>query len=567
MKRINKLSPQVANQIAAGEVIERPASVVKELLENALDAGADALHIEIRFGGLNQIKVSDNGFGILAQDLQLAISPHATSKLIEINDLQDLTSMGFRGEALASIASVSRISVHSKPALQQHGMLLASDEYGIKCTPAPREQGTTIDVRDLFFNTPVRKSFLKSERLEFQAIEDLVKRFALSVPDLSIELTHNGKKILSLPKVLCENTRLARVQAIFGKGFVDNALEVNITHANMQLTGWISGPRHQLSQNNKQWVYLNRRMVKDKLIQRAIMQAYQSILYAGRYPSCLLYLNVHARDVDVNVHPTKHEVRFQNPRVVHDFIYTSINERIMDEIHASTPMQSVLDETLPVKDEMYPLRDINSRIPDDLPLKHNVFASRNTPVNNRLSFGLNHSLEQVNFWKVINSCFAIYELSAKKFYLVDVIQSFRQYCQTQVNSNPLPLDSRRLLVPMSVTLPSVSVKFLQQSSELLLQLGIQCIFEEGGVVKINTIPIILPWLDLQKLIGELGSPILDLETAIQYCLSCLSLDVESWSSAQHQDLIYFLQQNLCQTSCVLLDENTCSALKGDEYNG
>ncbi|MCW0217727.1 MAG: DNA mismatch repair endonuclease MutL, partial [Prosthecobacter sp.] len=322
--RIRQLSAAVANQIAAGEVIERPASIVKELLENAQDAKATAVTIDIGHGGLNQVKISDNGTGILAEDLPLAIAAHATSKLSSLTDLYAITSMGFRGEALASIASITRVSISSKPAEQETGMILQMQGEQQTLLPSARTQGTTIDARDIFYNAPVRKKFLKSERSEFQAIDAVVRRFALGSPAIAITLNHNGKLQLQLPAATDEASRMTRMIKLLGKAFVEQSLLIDARHAGMHLQGRISDLSWQRSQHDKMWVYLNGRMVKDKLIQHAIKQAYEGLLHPGRFPSCLLYLTMEPGEVDVNVHPTKHEVRFQQPRYVHDFIRSQL---------------------------------------------------------------------------------------------------------------------------------------------------------------------------------------------------------------------------------------------------
>ena len=368
MSRIHQLSAHVANQIAAGEVIERPASVVKELLENALDAGADTLSIDIGFGGLNQVKISDNGSGILADDLSLAIAAHATSKIEQLNDLYTITSMGFRGEALASIASVSRLSLCSKPASQENAMLLQVINGEANLTPCARNQGTTVDVRDLFFNTPARKKFLKTPLSEYQAIEAVVKRFALSSPMMALTLKHNDKQMLVLPAAHCDQTRLLRIKKILGKPFIEQAIYLDVSRAGMRLQGWVSGDSYQRSQNDKQWVYINQRMVRDKLMTHAIKQAYESVLYPGRHPACLLYLSIPAEELDVNVHPTKHEVRFQQPRLVHDFITSQIlhalgltvgdfpvaaprSPMVVREVNLELPIYSVTPEMREIHDQ------------------------------------------------------------------------------------------------------------------------------------------------------------------------------------------------------------------------
>ena len=569
MSRIYQLPIHVANQIAAGEVIERPASVVKELLENSLDAGADEINIEIRFGGLNQIKISDNGFGIIQDDLHLAILPHATSKLNDLSDLTTLSSMGFRGEALASIASISRLSLHSKPALQEHAQMLSVDENGYKITPCPRVDGTTVDVRDLFFNTPVRKSFLKTERIEYQAIEFVVKRFALSAPEIAITLTHNGRKMLMLPKAECERTHLSRVQTIFGKGFVDNALLVNCERAGLRLHGWISGVEDQRSQNDKQWVYLNRRMIKDKLIQSAIMQAYQKILYPGRYPTCLLYLSVPTHEVDVNVHPTKHEVRFQDPRLIRDFIYATLTEtlasveEIATAINESTPIISSNPQWMPASSWKYePLNDVPAKTKSSLYGNNDVKQSMSLHLDDDDNF--KSTLLAVNFYKMLNKRFMLSCLDDNLFYLLDVSAILRHQYQTQLKSQKLPLISRPLLVPVKIAISATKFSHLQQSLEVLAQIGVSCELLSEELVLLKSIPLSLQSLDLQKFISQITQP-LSLDNIFQHCLQCLALDPLLLEENQYLELINYVNNNLSKSAelrdyCVVLDEDNCNLL-------
>lgn len=322
MHRIYPLPPSLINQIAAGEVIERPASVVKELLENALDAQAHHIEIRVEAGGLHLIEINDDGIGIEPDDLPLAVMSHTTSKIRELNDLFTIQSLGFRGEALASIASVSHLSLISKTADQSMGYALTLDNATPKITPQARVQGTTIHVRDLFFNTPVRRQFLSTEKTEWLAIETVVKRAVLSRFDVGFQL--HGKSTSHWPAATTEAAIHARVKKIFGAAFMDKSEKIHAENNGITLRGWIGKPSLMRSQNDLQYVYLNSRMIRDKVISHAIRAAYEQSLYPGRQPVVLLYLDMPPELVDVNVHPTKHEVRFREPRQIHDFIVGQI---------------------------------------------------------------------------------------------------------------------------------------------------------------------------------------------------------------------------------------------------
>ncbi len=322
---IRALSPHLVNQIAAGEVIERPASVVKELAENSLDAGADRIRIEIDGGGVRRIRVSDNGLGIAAEEIGLALTPHATSKIESLEDLEAVASLGFRGEALASIASVSRLSLASRTAGADAGVQVQCDG-GRAGAPEPcaMPTGTMVDVRDLFFNTPARRKFLKTERTEFNHVDELVKRLALARMGVAFDLTHNGKAIRTLPAASDDAGRLARVERVCGGGFVDAALSVQTEHDGRRLHGWIARPSFSRSQADMQYFFVNGRLVRDRLVTHAIRQAYQDVLYAGRHPAYVLMLEIDPARVDVNVHPQKTEVRFRDGRRVHDFLFSML---------------------------------------------------------------------------------------------------------------------------------------------------------------------------------------------------------------------------------------------------
>jgi DNA mismatch repair protein MutL len=464
--RILQLPAAVANQIAAGEVIERPASIVKELLENSLDAKATTITIEIGYGGLNQIKISDNGIGIFAEDLPLAIAAHATSKITTLNDLYAISSMGFRGEALASIASIARLSISSKPAEQEIGMILCSHDV----SPYPRSQGTTIDVRDIFYNAPVRKKFLKSERSEFQAIEGLVKRFALSAPSMAITLHHNGKLHLQLPAALTEHSQLARIVKLLGKAFVAQSTYLDVTHADIRLYGWVSGADYQRSQNDKLWVYINGRMVKDKLINHAIKQAYEGLLHPGRHPACLLYIVIPPDLVDINVHPTKHEVRFQQPRLIHDFI--------------SSQLQKIVSPIVAIPEKAIPSFSAFKKTTLQVRENHPVYHYKNLEAEPR---------GEVFKWMVLNQQFVLVQLQPHP-YLVDVLALQRQWFLNELTQSPLPLAQRTLLVPITVE----NISACPLNNELLINIGIHVERLTESLIAIRSLPTLLPHLNIKS---------------------------------------------------------------------
>ncbi|WP_063652302.1 DNA mismatch repair endonuclease MutL [Aliivibrio fischeri] len=323
---IQILPARLANQIAAGEVVERPASVVKELVENSIDAGATRIDIDIEKGGSKLIRIRDNGSGIPKDELTLALSRHATSKITSLDDLEAIVSLGFRGEALASISSVSRLTLTSRTVAQEEAWSAYAEgrEMNVKLKPAAHPIGTTIDVVDLFFNTPARRKFLRADKTEFTHIDELLKRIALSRLDVTINLRHNGKMVRQYRAAQTKPQIEKRLAAVCGANFLQHALEVELEHGELKFHGWISSPEGARAQGDIQYCYVNGRMMKDKLINHAIRQGYESSLPANQYAAYILFIEINPHDVDVNVHPAKHEVRFHQARLVHDFIYQAI---------------------------------------------------------------------------------------------------------------------------------------------------------------------------------------------------------------------------------------------------
>ncbi len=326
---IHLLSQKLINQIAAGEVVERPASVVKELVENSLDAGADRIEIDIDKGGAGLIRVRDNGVGIPHAELALALERHATSKIASLQDLESVRSMGFRGEALPSIASVSRLALTSRAQNESGAWRVTADGATVsEPQPAAHPEGTSVAARDLFFNTPARRKFLRTEKTEFNHSYNVVRRLALGRFDVAFKLSHNGRESLDLPVADSQEQREHRLAKLCGKPFIDNAVHFEHAAAGMRLSGWLALPTFSRSQADLQYVYVNGRAIRDKVVSHALKLAYQDVLFHGRQPAYVIYLEVGPEKVDVNAHPQKTEVRFRESRMVHDFLHHTV-ERVL----------------------------------------------------------------------------------------------------------------------------------------------------------------------------------------------------------------------------------------------
>ncbi|HEV2606888.1 MAG TPA: DNA mismatch repair endonuclease MutL, partial [Xanthomonadaceae bacterium] len=328
---IRQLPHTLIDQIAAGEVVERPASVVKELVENALDAGATRLDIDLEEGGVRLIRVRDDGGGLASDELPLAVSRHATSKITSLDDLEQVVTLGFRGEALPSIASVSRFTLSSRRADSEHGAQLQID--GGKpgaVAPHPHPQGSTVEVRDLFYNVPARRRFMKAERTELGHIEDWLRSLALSRPRIELRVNHNGKLIRHYRPLRTDDNGIGRVADTLGEDFASACIALDHSAAGLRLHGWIGLPTTARSNADQQYFFVNGRAVRDRTVAHAVRQAYADVLYHGRHPAFALFLELDPRRVDVNVHPAKHEVRFRDGRLVHDFVFRTLHEALAD---------------------------------------------------------------------------------------------------------------------------------------------------------------------------------------------------------------------------------------------
>ncbi|EPZ6098726.1 DNA mismatch repair endonuclease MutL [Klebsiella aerogenes] len=348
---IQVLPPQLANQIAAGEVVERPASVVKELVENSLDAGATRIDIDIERGGAKLIRIRDNGCGIKKDELALALARHATSKIASLDDLEAIISLGFRGEALASISSVARLTLTSRTAEQHEAWQAYAEgrDQAVTVKPAAHPIGTTLEVLDLFYNTPARRKFMRTEKTEFNHIDEIVRRIALARFDVTINLSHNGKMMRQYRAVAEGGPRERRLGSICGAAFLEHALAIEWQHGDLTLRGWVADPLHtNPALAEIQYCYVNGRMMRDRLINHAIRQACEDKLGADQQPAFVLYLEIDPHQVDVNVHPAKHEVRFHQSRLVHDFIYQGVLSVLQQQLDAPLAEEDEAPASRPV---------------------------------------------------------------------------------------------------------------------------------------------------------------------------------------------------------------------------
>ncbi|MCH7743224.1 MAG: DNA mismatch repair endonuclease MutL [Proteobacteria bacterium] len=527
MKRIKQLNNRLANQIAAGEVVERPASVVKELLENSLDSECQRIDITLEAGGTRLIRVRDDGIGIVKDDLQLALSRHATSKIEEIADLNAVSTLGFRGEALASIASVSRLYLTSNASDDhQNGwkVTVAGEGLSAELSPAPHPRGTTLEVKDLFFNTPARRKFLRTERTEFQRIEDIVRKMALSHPKVGFYLTHDGKIVRQYPACQSEAEMDRRISSVFGKTFIENALYFEEEKHGTKLKGWIGLPTYSRSQADQQYFFVNGRTIRDKLVTHAVKQGYSDVLYHGRNPVFALFLSLHPSMVDVNVHPTKHEVRFRESREVHDFIFRTIHHVLADtrpqdqvEAAASTidlgapPAQSSIVFQRPGTGSA----DVSGGSISELPRAYgHIFAQEPSADEAARSFQslpddgtvppLGYALAQLH---------GIYILSenARGLVLVDMHAAHERitYERMKHASAAEGVKTQPLLVPISIAISSQEGSLVEEYAAHFEELGfdIQLASEESLLVR--GIPALLSRSNTEQLLRDVLSDFLE----------------------------------------------------------
>ncbi|MDF1892365.1 DNA mismatch repair endonuclease MutL [Rahnella contaminans] len=559
---IKVLPPQLANQIAAGEVVERPASVVKELVENSLDAGATRIDIDIDRGGAKLIRIRDNGCGIGKDDLALALARHATSKITCLDDLEAILSLGFRGEALASISSVSRLILTSRTAEQQEAWQAYAEgrDMAVTVKPAAHPQGSTVEVLDLFYNTPARRKFMRTEKTEFTHIDEVVRRIALARFDVSVNLSHNGKLIRQYRAVKDPSQSSRRLASICSPTFVEHALEVEWSHGDLAIRGWVADPAGSRSLTDMQYCYVNNRMMKDRLINHAIRQAYQDQLKDDQQPAYVLYLDVDPHQVDVNVHPAKHEVRFHQSRLVHDFIYQAVMSVLQqagnpvleepqlqaeaprwqpenrqaaggnhfsqpaDKKPAQTLRENVFPETArssapreptfrssePAynRNEAKPYQQLLQPAAGDFSLQEPVpvVAQPAKPAPSAARTLAEPALEahSQSFGRVLTVCSAEYALleRGKQLVLLSLPVADRWLKWAQLTPPEEGLRPQPLLIPLKLTLSKEEIAALARYQTLIQHFGLEMLSESQRVT-VRAVPLPLRQQNLQKLIPDL----------------------------------------------------------------
>jgi len=531
---------QLVNQIAAGEVVERPASVVKELLENSLDAGATKISIDIEKGGSKLIRVSDNGSGIHKDDLVLSLSPHATSKIRSIDDLEVVTSLGFRGEALPSIASVSHLQLTSCwQGSDETWQVTMDNSKASAVAPAANKPGTTIEVRDLFFNVPARRKFLRTEKTEFSHLDDVIKRISLSRFDVDITLRHNQRVIKQLPAAGSRLQQEKRVAEICGPAFIEQAVYMDFEYQGLHLWGWIAQPTFSRSQADMQYFYVNGRVVKDRLVSHAVRQAYADVLYHGRHAAYVLFFSCDPATVDVNAHPGKHEVRFRQSREIHDFLFRAIHKSIAEITAGETKSHdfkhfsgtAVPDTALnpgELAQERVPSRRYDSRhyAPAQSSLAFAVaeqqrayahFAdskvaqthARETDDQTLAAMAVKE-MPALGFARAQLHGIYILAENAAGMVLVDMHAAHERitYERLKTAHEGGGIQSQPLLVPMLLSVSSKEAQLVEDSVDVFTRLGFELDRVADESIKLRQVPVILSNSDVESLLRDLLSDLL-----------------------------------------------------------
>jgi len=515
---IHHLPPQLINQIAAGEVVERPASVVKELLENSLDAGASRIELDIEKGGTKLCRVRDDGTGIAHDELPLALARHATSKISSLEDLEKIASLGFRGEALPSIASVSRLRLVSCQRNADSAWSIEPDTGEQETAkPAAHPAGTSVEVRDLFYNTPARRRFLKAERTEFGHIQKVAEKIALSRFSAALRLTHNGKIVFDVPVAQTITEKEQRLARICGQAFVDHAVAIEHEVGPFRLYGWIARPTFSRAQPDLQHFFLNGRSVRDRVITHAVRAGYRDVLFHGRQPAFVLYLDMDPVLVDVNAHPTKQEVRFRDSRSVHDFIRRTVEAALAQSVAGDA------EPTSPPVQTAYS----NSGSPDRAPhyqaglslgggrAELDAYADLVTgapgpafrPGHNRaqesaevppLGYALAH----------LHGAFILAQ-NSDGLVIVDAHAAHERVTyeklKTAAHESALPIQP--LLVPLAVVVAESEADLAEQHSDVLERVGLQVDRSGPAQLTIRSVPTLLTGTDPEKLLRDILSDI------------------------------------------------------------
>jgi DNA mismatch repair protein MutL len=524
MSRIQMLTPLLANQISAGEVVERPASVVKELIENSLDAGATRIDLDIEMGGIRLIRVRDNGVGIHSDDLGLALHRHTTSKIQSLDDLEQVMTLGFRGEALASVSAVSRLTLSSATGddtgwqVQTQGV----DQHP-EVSPTAHPQGTTVEVRDLFFNTPARKKFLRTDKTEFEHIDEVVKRIALGSFGVDFTLNHNQKVIRQYRAAKTNLECEQRIASLCGAAFIDHALKIENEITDLKLSGWIVQPTFSRAQADLQYFFVNGRIIRDKLVNHAVKLAYQDVLYGGRYPAFVLFLEIPPQQVDVNVHPTKHEVRFRESRLVHDFIFRSVKDALASVQTQHQPTPSIISKheyqemVAPPKVEQshfsYRAEPQASQIKEQMKIYHQLHSDcdhaeslASVPVKEQAEFPLGFALAQ------LRNIYILAE-NSQGLLLVDMHAAHERvlYEQFKKQFAAQHFSVQPLLIPMTVRLSEREVNKCEEFIDDFQRVGIHVQRLSQDAVVVRDVPYVLRDCDIEQLIRDIVADLIQHE--------------------------------------------------------
>ena len=506
---IRVLPESLINQIAAGEVVERPASVVKELIENSLDAGAKSVTVELERGGKGLIRVTDDGCGIGRKELNLALQRHATSKIASIEELEAVSTLGFRGEALSSIAAVSRLKLTSKTADSEHAWQV-STKAGMPgaALPAAGAIGTRIELRDLFYNVPARRKFLRTERTEFNHVDELIRKVALARFETAFALVHNGKTVRKLAPAHDPEQQADRVAALCGREFLEHSLLIDEQRGELELGGWVAEPRYNRARADRQFFFVNGRIVRDRLVAHAVRQAFRDVLFHGRHPAFVLFLEVPAQKVDVNVHPQKHEVRFRDARMVHDFLFASLHRRLADAgvgAGAPRPGTGAGEEFTHPGAAGFPRQvAINMSVREQINSYAQAMSSAQPALAESAS---DQEIPPLGF--ALAQLHGIYILAENRegLVLVDMHAAHERISYERLKSGLAEqgIRSQALLVPVKVHVSEREADLAESFGERLNQLGIECDRAGPEQLLIRRVPTILQNADLQSLLRDVLS--------------------------------------------------------------
>ncbi len=506
-RQIRILPKTLANQIAAGEVIERPSSVVKELVENSLDAGSTEISIEIIEGGKSMIKIRDNGHGMHKDDVELSLEPHATSKVYTLYELESVASMGFRGEALASISSVSKLKIISKH-------IDSDDAWQINNTaneivPAAHVTGTSVEICELFHNTPARRKFLKKDNTEFSHIYELLKKYMLCYFDVTFRIIHNGKEIKNVIGSEDSQLRYNRVLELYNKDFIENAIYIDKQVAGAHLWGWVSSPRYNRGRADMQSFYINGRIIKDKIINHAIKNAYKDVMYGNRYPAFLLYLDMDYKEVDVNVHPAKSEVRFRNQKFIYDFIYGMVNKTVtVNDKSEDIESSNSYGESDTSNNNPLNIGNMDLDISIDDSYTYSANDAKTTEISVTLDDTQIHSKSIGGLGQAICQIHGIYILSQVEdgVILVDMHAAHERILYEDIKKtwhDGKDVIRQNMLIPLTCVLSTQIVATIEENEEIFDKLGFEISTIDDDTILVRAIPVYVKNKDINDLISNI----------------------------------------------------------------